>query len=108
MKDIIERLYDEIYGPKLTPYELLKNVKLPNYISVDFKNENNFIIGTSKCHLPDGEIATFIYTFDNNDNLLSLISEVDSKTEELYNREKAIEKYYSLAQETIYPDTAVI
>ncbi|WP_340035038.1 hypothetical protein [Bacillus sp. FSL K6-0993] len=105
---IIEHLYDEIHGPKLTPYELLENVKLPNYISVDFKTENDFIIGISKCKINKDEIATFTYFFNKENKLVRLTSNVNGENSEIYNREKAIKEYYTLAKKTLFSDKAAV
>ncbi|CUB34887.1 hypothetical protein BN2127_JRS7_00505 [Bacillus subtilis] len=105
---IIEHLYDEIHGPKLTPYELLENVKLPNYISVDFKTENDFIIGISKCKIDKDEIATFTYFFNKENKLVRLTSNVNGENSEIYNREKAIKEYYALAKKTLFSDKAAV
>ncbi|WP_339202490.1 hypothetical protein [Bacillus sp. FSL K6-1366] len=105
---IIEHLYDEIHGPKLTPYELLENVKLPNYISVDFKTENDFIIGISKCKIDKDEIATFTYFFNKENKLVRLTSNVNGENSEIYNREKAIKEYYTLAKKTLFSDKAAV
>lgn len=104
--NIIERLYDEIHGPKLTPFDLLENVKLPHYLSVDFKSKGDLIIGTTKCSI-DNEIATFTYIF-KDDKLISLKSSFNEEEEEIYNREKAIKEYYVLTKKAIYSDTAVV
>jgi len=105
MYEKLERLYDEIYGPKLTPYELLDNVKLPHYISVDFKKENNFIQGITKCYIETGELAVFIYTFNQDNKLISLKSIINNIEEEIYNRELAIQQLYSKTIKDIKPQT---
>lgn len=108
MNHLIEKLYDEIHGPKLTPYELLENMKLKNYLSVDFTKDKDFLIGITKCYLPSGELAIFKYFFDTSNKLMKLISQVNGNEEELYNREKSIAEYYNLALATIYPSTAIV
>jgi hypothetical protein len=109
MIETIERLYDEIHGPKLTPYELLENVKLPNYISVDFcKDSENNIVANTKCLLEDGNVAIFTYAFDMNNKLVSLKSTVYGVEEEIYNRKTEIEKYYYAASQTLRPSLKAI
>ncbi|UOK56175.1 hypothetical protein MGI18_14155 [Bacillus sp. OVS6] len=104
MLNAIERLYDEIYGPKLTPYELIENVKLPNYISVDFcKDSENNIVAYTKCLLEDGSKALFTYSFDKDSKLVSLKSTVHGIDEEIYNRKTEIEKFNLSASRTIKP-----
>ncbi|WP_144593988.1 hypothetical protein [Priestia flexa] len=105
----IELLYDEIHGPKLTPYELLENIKLPNYTSVDFsKNNENNIVAYTKCLLENGDSATFTYVFNNENKLLSLRSNVSGVEEEVYNRKNEIDKFYLLASEYLKPNLKAI
>ncbi|MES1043188.1 hypothetical protein FOA22_01510 [Heyndrickxia oleronia] len=109
MLETIERLYDEIHGPKLTPYELIENVKLPNYISVDFsKDSENNIIAYTKCLLEDGNKSVFTYTFNTDNKLISLKSMVCGVEEEIYNRKEEIEKFYLLASQSIKPSLKAI
>lgn len=104
MLETIERLYDEIHAPKLTPYELIENVKLPNYISVDFSKDNkNNIIAHTKCLLDDGNSAVFTYTFDKDNKLISLKSKILEVEEELYNRKTEIEKFYLETSQSFKP-----
>lgn len=104
MLETIERLYDEMHGPKLTPYELLENVKLPNYVSVDFTKDNeDNIIAYTKCLLEDGTNAIFTYTFDRENKLINLKSMVCGIEEEIYNRKTEIEKFYIIASRTNKP-----
>lgn len=109
MLETIERLYDEIQGPKLTPYELLENLKHPNYISVDFsKNRENNIIVYTKCLLEDGNSAIFTYLFDKDNKLVSLKSMVCGIEEEVYNRKVEIEKFYRIASQSLKPSLKAI
>lgn len=109
MLENIERLYDEIHGPKLTPYELIENVKLPNYISVDFsKDSENNIIAYTKCLLEDGNNGVFTYAFDKDNKLISLKSMVCGVEDEIYNRKEEIEKFYLLASQSIKPSLKAI
>ena len=42
MKDLIERLYDETYSPKITPQTLLTNLNLSNYSAINYKKKHIF------------------------------------------------------------------
>lgn len=109
MLETIERLYDEIHGPKISPYELIENVKLPNYISVNFsKDRDNNIIAYTKCLLEDGNNAVFTYAFDEDNKLISLKSLVHGVEEEIYNRKTEIEKFYLVASQLLKPNLNVI
>lgn len=109
MLETIELLYDEIHGPKLTPYELLENVKLPNYTSIDFsKDTENNIVAYTKCLLENGDNAIFTYIFSNDNKLLSLKSSISGIEEEIYNRKIEIEKFYRLASQSVKPSLKAI
>lgn len=104
--NIIEQLYDEIHSPKITPHDLLRNVKLDNYLSIDFKYQDNFLIATSTC-LVDKKIATFTYSFQN-DKLISLKSIYDGEENEVYNRDEEIQRYYKKAKNLIYSESTAV
>ncbi|ELK47220.1 hypothetical protein [Halobacillus sp. BAB-2008] len=97
MNELLEQLYDEMYSPKITPEELVKNIQLENYFGLNITKSNGEIIAETKCYLPDERIAIYTYTFDEKKNLNSLTSLVDEYTETLYDRKNAInEKYLEL------------
>ncbi|GAB1804607.1 MULTISPECIES: hypothetical protein [Priestia] len=109
MSEKIKRLYDEMHAPKLTPYELIENLRLPNYSSVDFsKDSENNIIAYTKCVLEDGNNAMFKYIFDVENKLVSLTSIVHGVEEEVYNRKKEVEKFYLLASQSLIPSVEAI
>lgn len=59
----LNQLYTEIYEPKLLPQDLLENLNLDNYISVNFINKDGNTQAFTKCYLTDGSIAEYVYTF---------------------------------------------
>lgn len=59
----INQLYSEMYEPKLLPQDLLENLQLDNYISVDFFKKNEYTQAVTKCYLSNGSIAEYLYTF---------------------------------------------
>lgn len=84
-----ELLYEELNAPKLLPMDLLENLKLDNYLEVNFYNENKNIVGVTKCILTNGEIASFKYTF--SENKLLLIEQIgNNKSYTLYDRNESI------------------
>jgi predicted nucleic acid-binding protein len=105
MKDTISKIYDELYAPKLTPYELLDNAKLDNYVSVSFSTENGVLIGKTKCYITDNELAEFIYTFDQENKLMSLNFLQQGKKVEIYNRITEIKKLYTSSN--LYKEQAI-
>ncbi|MEK4149026.1 hypothetical protein NST02_18345 [Robertmurraya sp. FSL W8-0741] len=93
--DIIERLFEELYAPKLTPFELLENARLSNYISVNFHSEDNYLIGVTKCFLETGDQAEYIYTFNSENMLISINENIRNEIREIYNRYKEINGLYN-------------
>lgn len=71
---LVEKLYEELYEPKLLPQDLLSNLELQNYKSIKFKQEKNTTIAIVQCYLADGELATYNYFFNENklDKLLKV------------------------------------
>lgn len=65
-KEKFEILYEEVYAPKLLPMDLLENLKLDNYLEVNFQSTKDSIIAFTKCILPNGDTTQFKYTFKEN------------------------------------------
>ncbi|MGX9134006.1 hypothetical protein ACWV26_06450 [Rummeliibacillus sp. JY-2-4R] len=87
-----EMLYEEIYAPKLLPMDLLENLKLENYLDVNFHSENGAIIAITKCLLPSGYIANFRYKFVDN-KLISLVKISENEVSQvIYDRNHEILK----------------
>lgn len=89
---LLSKLYVELYEPKLLPHDLLENLNLKNYISVNFSMRDGLTIGNTKCYLDNGSIGEFVYTFNEN-KLIRL--EALSKNEQpkiIYDRQNEIIK----------------
>lgn len=88
----LNQLYSEMYEPKLLPQDLLENLNLDNYISVNFTKSNGNTKAITKCHLPNGRIAEYVYTF--RDSKLIRLEEMTSADNSivLYDRETEIIK----------------
>lgn len=87
----INQLYSEMYEPKLLPQDLLENLKLDNYISVNFlKEENGLTQATTRCYLSNGSIAEYLYTF--SDLKLIRLEDITSEncTKIIYDRDTEI------------------
>jgi hypothetical protein len=68
MENIIKRIYDLIYSPIITPYNLLENAKLDNYMYVNYYKGDSGLISEMKC-IFEGEETIFYYHFDSEDKL---------------------------------------
>jgi hypothetical protein len=94
MNELIERLYDELYSPKVNPEELINNATLPNYTSVNFESNQTGLIVTTKCILDNDEEAEYKYQFDKEKRLLTLTGNIDGEIDVIYDRSKEIARKY--------------
>ncbi|GIN59419.1 hypothetical protein J8TS2_37380 [Lederbergia ruris] len=94
MNELIERLYDELYSPKVNPEELINNAALPNYISVNFESNQTGLIVTTKCILDNNLEAEYKYQFDKDKRLLTLIGNVNGENDVIYDRNEEIALKY--------------
>lgn len=92
MEKLIEKLYEETYESKLTPYDLLQNLKLDNYHDITFSKIDDSLIATVFCDLVTGESAEFEYIFVNDklDSLIQVSPFISQSV--LYQRETEINK----------------
>ena len=100
MDAYIKRIYDMLYSPVLTPYNLLENVKLPNYRYVKYYTNSIGIVAEMLCLVDEGEEKAFYYQFDKKD-YLQKIYYYDNSVEELILignlLSKKLRKYYHIA-----------
>ena len=94
MNELMERLYDELYSPKVNPEELINNAALPNYTSVNFESNETGLIVTAKCILSNNEMAEYKYQFDKDKRLLTLVGNIDGEIDVIYDRKKEIALKY--------------
>lgn len=87
MKNLIEKLYEEEYSPKLTPENLLSNLKLDNYNKINFEKINNFIFAHVFCYLENNMEAEYIYQFKDS-LLIKLESNINGNIKTIYCREQ--------------------
>ncbi|MED4351053.1 hypothetical protein P9265_01730 [Schinkia azotoformans] len=90
MNELIERLYDELYSPKVNPEELINNATLPNYASVNFESNETGLIVTTKCILSNNDMAEYKYQFDKEKRLLTLVGNINGEIDVIYDRKKEI------------------
>src|SRR5690625_2258 len=101
MKEMIERLYDELYSPKVNPEELINNAYLPNYISINFESNQIGLMVTTECIVDNNLEAEYKYQFDNEKRLLTLVSYINGKNDVIYDRSKEIALKYKEIKEYI-------
>lgn len=69
MDAYIKKIYDMLYSPIITPYNLLENVKLENYDYVKYYTNQVGVVAEMECTMLDDEKNIFFYQFDKKDYL---------------------------------------
>jgi len=99
MKEMIERLYDELYKPKVNPEELINNATLSNYISVNYVSNQIGLMVTTECIVDNDLEAEYKYQFDKERRLLTLVGDIDGEIDVIYDRSKEIARKYKEIKE---------
>lgn len=91
----ITNIYELLYRPVVTPYNLLENAKLPNYKYVSYYKEESGLVAEMQCLTEDGNEAIFHYHFDNNDHLKTVYMTVGGQREIVFDRQTELQKLTS-------------
>ena len=91
MDSKIKKIYDMLYSPILTPYNLLDNAKLPNYSYVKYYKGNEGIIAEMECDMVDIGSRTFYYCFDQRDFLIKIFMEFEGNKTIVFDRNDEVE-----------------
>ncbi len=59
MDAYIKKIYDMLYSPILTPYNLLENAKLDNYSYVKYYKNEIGLVAEMRCMIPGESNQTF-------------------------------------------------
>lgn len=92
MNEIIQQIYDLVYSPVLTPYNLVDNAKLDNYDYVTFTKIESGILATMKCKIHSSIDTLFSYYFDKSDYLQTVTMKTDSGIEVIFDRNRETQK----------------
>lgn len=104
MQNALNNLYEEIYGSKLKPQDLLNNLELDNYHEIKFTKKGHSLVATVICDLNTGERAEFKYIF-KEDKLEKLIQLSPTTSQNiLYDRKKEIYKLRKELQSMLNKD----
>lgn len=91
LDDYIEKFAKLFYSPMLTPYNLLENLELDNYLSINYFKQDNSILADI-VFLNNNKEITYRYVFDR-DNFLQTIYCIDEEDMILqFDRHEDIEK----------------
>ncbi|WP_434510538.1 hypothetical protein [Desulfitobacterium sp. AusDCA] len=82
----LKQLYDLIFSPIVTPYNLLDNLQLPNYKYINYSKTQSGVIATIGCSIEKDFFANFNYYFDNNNYLQKVIMKSDEGEEIVFDR----------------------
>ena len=91
MNNLIDKIVEEMYSDKLTMYNLLSNINEENYISVNFKKENDLVVCETQCIKNESNLVTYLYKFKDG-QLLSLVEVYDGVTTDIYDRSSVLEE----------------
>lgn len=88
----IDRIYELMYSPIITPWNLVENAKLDNYDYVNFFKKDGYLIVEMKCFTDESEYSIYQYKFDHKDALVEIIQILDDENIILFNRENELLK----------------
>lgn len=90
MKDGVNEVYNMLYSPIVTPYDLLDNAKLENYSYVKYYTNDAGLVAEMRCTIPHEGSQVFFYQFDKND-YLQLIYQNEMKNENIvFSRKESV------------------
>lgn len=88
--NLFNKIYDLTFLPLVTPSNLLDNLNLENYKSINYLKQENGLIAEVNCIVDDRNMV-FFYEF-NDKNYLQLIYYFDNNIKEiLFNRDDLLE-----------------
>ncbi|HAU87804.1 MAG TPA: hypothetical protein DCW90_20650 [Lachnospiraceae bacterium] len=88
----IRKIYEMMYSPILTPYNLLENAKIDNYSYVKYYKGEDGLICEMQCDMQEEGIKVFYYHFDSKDFLQSIYMESNNTREKVFDRTIEINK----------------
>ncbi|MBU3876579.1 hypothetical protein HGO97_012275 [Faecalicatena sp. AGMB00832] len=99
MDAYIKKIYDMLYSPIISPYNLLENAKLENYSYVKYYTNEIGLVAEMQCLIPGEGERVFYYQFDKKDYLQIIYQKTLDEMEIIFSREEAVEsskrEYYS-------------
>lgn len=92
MEKYTNRLYELLYSPIVTPYNLLENAKLDNYSYVKYYTGERGLVAEMKCVTKYNIEAIFYYFFNENDHLYKIERDMCNEKEIMFEREEELER----------------
>lgn len=92
MKTDVRKIYELLHSAILTPYNLLENVKLPNYSYVKYYTERDSVVCEMES-IENNEKHIYYYYFDCNNHLYFAKAVLENLEEIIiFNREDEVQK----------------
>ena len=91
MDAYIKKIYDMLYSPIVSPYNLLENAKLKNYSYVKYYKNEIGLVAEMQCEVSGEGNKVFYYQFDNKDYLQRIYQNSMKKENVIFSREEAVE-----------------
>lgn len=86
-----QELFDLVFSSIITPANLLENAKLDNYDYVNYSKSKDGLVVAMKCSMERGIKREFLYNFDKQDKLQTVIMISDQDSEVVFDRMKEID-----------------
>ena len=103
MDAYIKKIYDMLYSPIISPYNLLENAKLENYSYVKYYTNEIGLVAEMECSISDEGNQIFYYQFDKKDYLQTIYQKTDIGRQMVFDRSEAVEA----AKEEYYENKSV-
>lgn len=87
----IKKIYDMLYSPIISPYNLLENAKLDNYSYVKYYTNGTGIVAEMQCVIPGEGEQVFFYQFDKKDYLQTIYQGTIETKNVIFDRQDAVE-----------------
>ncbi len=87
MNKTVKEIYDLLYSPIITPYNLLENAKLENYSYVNYYKGNDGLVTEMKCSMEGQGETIFYYYFDEEDRLSKILMKTSTDEELVFDRQ---------------------
>lgn len=87
MEEEIKRIYELLYSPIITPFNLLDNVMLPNYSYIKYYKNGNGLTVEMECSTEENYTDVFYYNFDKDNKLVNVERGSGHEREAVYERD---------------------
>lgn len=92
MNSKIEKIYELLYSPLVTPFNLLENAKLENYEYVKYYKEKSSFVAEMKYKDFSGESTVCYYYFDEKNYLECIFKQQGAQKLLMFDRNREVQK----------------